>query len=247
MKKTIIAAALLAASATSAQADTIGLYVGGQVWDNEASGLFGEAVSQINFNLEDQQQGSYFVAVEHPLPLIPNARVSFTTLETNGMTTLTSDFEFADQTFTAGTEVNADFDVSYADYTLYYELFDNDLISFDFGLTLRDFDGDVAVSSSGVTGKLETDEYVPMLYVATNFGIPATPLNVFAQGNLLSIDDHTLYEYQVGVSYELIENLAVDVNLTLGYREVKLELEDINDLYTNIDFSGVYAGAVVHF
>ena len=192
MKKTIIAAALLAASATSAHADTIGLYVGGQVWDNEASGLFGEAVSQIDFNLEDQQQGSYFVAVEHPLPLIPNARVTFTTLETNGMTTLTSDFEFADQTFTAGTEVNADFDVSYADYTLYYELFDNDLISFDFGLTLRDFDGDVAVSSSGVTGKLETDEYVPMLYVATNFGIPATPLNVkigyFEPKDILSKD-----------------------------------------------------------
>jgi len=247
MKKTIIAAALLAASATSAQADTIGLYIGGQVWDNEASGLFGEATSQINFNLEDQQQGSYFVAVEHPLPLIPNARVAFTTLETTGMTTLTSDFEFGDQTFTSGTAVNANFDVSYADYTLYYELFDNDLISFDFGLTLRDFDGDVAVSSAGVTGTLATDEYVPMLYVATNFGIPATPLNVFAQGNLLSIDDHTLYDYQVGVSYELIDNLAVDVNLTLGYREVKLELEDINDLYTNIDFSGVYAGAIVHF
>jgi hypothetical protein len=64
---------------------------------------------------------------------------------------------------------------------------------------------------------------------------------------LLSIDSHTLYDYQVGISYELIDNLAIDVNLTADYRAVKLQLEDIDDLYTDIEFKGVLAGVVVHF
>jgi hypothetical protein len=45
----------------------------------------------------------------------------------------------------------------------------------------------------------------------------------------------------------LIDNLAIDVNLTAGYRAVKLQLEDIDDLYTDIEFKGVFAGVVVHF
>ena len=94
---------------------------------------------------------------------------------------------------------------------------------------------------------LSVTEIIPMLYVSAIVALPGTGLDVFANGNLLSIDDHTIYDYQVGLSYELIDNLAIDVNLTAGYRAVKLEIEDIDDLYTDIEFKGVFAGVVVHF
>ena len=32
-----------------------------------------------------------------------------------------------------------------------------------------------------------------------------------------------------------------------GYRAVKLELNDIDDLYSDLTFNGVFAGAIVHF
>ena len=86
-----------------------------------------------------------------------------------------------------------------------------------------------------------------MLYAYTNIGLPFTGFNVFGEGNFLSVGDHSLYDFQVGVSYELIDNLAVDVNLTLGYRAVQLEVDDLDNLYSNLDFKGVFAGAVVHF
>jgi len=41
--------------------------------------------------------------------------------------------------------------------------------------------------------------------------------------------------------------MVVDVNLTAGYKSVKLELDDLDDLYTDIEFDGVFAGVVVHF
>ena len=255
MKKIALAAALATVLSTNVQADALGIYLGGQVWDNQASGTFGDGSSLVDFNLVDEKQNSFFVAFEHPLPLIPNARIASTSLETNGMTTLDTDFDFDDETFLNGADVNADFDVSYVDYTLYYELFDNDLLSFDFGITARDFDGDVTVStqvttSSGTVSQSDTiavTDVVPMLYVATNVGLPLTGLNLYAQGNFLSFDDHTLYDYEVGVSYELVDNMLIDVNVNAGYRAVKLELEDLNDLYTNIEFDGLFVGTTIHF
>tara|TARA_R110002012_G_C11524112_1_gene599799 strand:+ start:225 stop:986 length:762 start_codon:yes stop_codon:yes gene_type:complete len=253
MKKIALAAALATVLSTNVQADALGIYLGAQIWDNQASGTFGGGSSQVDFNLVDEQQNSFFVAFEHPLPLIPNARIASTSLTTKGMTTLDAPFEFGDEIFNA--EVSTNFDVSYVDYTLYYELFDNDLISFDLGLTARDFDGGVTVSTRATSGSnastvsdsIAVTDIVPMLYIATNVGLPLTGLNLYAQGNFLSIDDHTLYDYEVGVSYELVDNLAIDVNINAGYRSVKLELDDLNDLYTNIEFDGVFVGTTIHF
>jgi outer membrane protein len=248
MKKAALAVLVTSLLSAPVMADTIaGLYIGGSIWSNEATGTFGEKSSLVDFNLKDEQQGSFYIALEHPIPLIPNLMVSSTSLETDGSTTLTQSFEFEDKTFTSTTPVDTTFDISYVDYTLYYEIFDNGLFSFDFGLTGRDFDGDITVSSNNESASLAVTEIVPMLYVSTIVGLPGTSLNLFANGNLLSIDDHKLYDYQVGVSYELVDNLAVDINLTVGYRAVKLQLEDLDDLYTDIEFKGAFAGVVVHF
>ena len=255
MKKIALAVTLASILSANVQADALGIYLGGQLWDNQASGTLGDGSSQVDFNLVDEKQNSFFIAFEHPLPIIPNLRIASTSLETSGVTTLTTDFEFEDETFSKDAIVNANFNVSYVDYTLYYELFDNDILSFDFGLTGRDFDGDVTLAAqvttdSGMVTQSESiavTDIVPMLYVATNVGLPLTGLNLYAQGNFLSFDDHTLYDYEVGVSYELIDNLAVDVNINAGYRAVKLELEDLNDLYTNIEFDGVFIGTTIHF
>ena len=248
MKKAALAVLVTSLLSTSAMADTIaGLYIGGSIWSNEATGTFGEKNGLVDFNLADQEQGSFYIALEHPIPLIPNLMVSSTSLETDGSTVLSTTFEFEGKTFNPSTPVETTFDVSYVDYTLYYEIFDNGLLSFDIGLTGRDFDGDITVSSTGDSAKLSVTEIVPMLYVSTIVGLPGTDFNLFANGNLLSIDDHKLYDYQAGVSYELVDNIAVDVNLTVGYRGVKLQLEDIDDLYTDIEFKGLFAGVVVHF
>ena len=88
MKKIAFAATLAALFTANIQADTVGLYLGGQIWQSEASGIFGEENTLIDFNLKKEQQMSYFVAVEHPFPLLPNVRISSNMLDTTGKTTL---------------------------------------------------------------------------------------------------------------------------------------------------------------
>jgi len=282
MKKMLLAATFSAFFTFTAQADTVGLYLGGQIWQSEASGVFGEKNILIDSNLKKEQQSNYFVAVEHPFPLLPNVRISSMTLDTTGKTTSTQEsFSFDDEIFHIDVDVDVDvdasFNVSYVDYTLYYQLFDNGLFSFDFGVTARDFDGAVTETETTITvttsddGGLDAEEHpehghivtettktvtasnikandiVPMLYVATNISLPLTGLSVFAQGDFLLIDDHSHYDYQVGLSYGLVDNRMMDFNLTLGYRAVKMEFEDLDNLYTNLEFKGVFIGVIAHF
>ena len=238
MKKAIIAVSLATVLSTSAQADTLlGLYIGGQVWANQADGSFGEGeTEQAAFNFDDERQGSYFIALEHPIPLIPNVKIASTTLDTVGGATITSSFTFDGETYAANTQLDTTFDTSYVDYTLYYELFDNDLLTFDLGLTARDIDSQIGVvdSVSTTSSDLSVSGFIPLIYVNTIIGLPFTGFNVFAEANFTSYDDSSLYDYQVGVSYAVLDNIAVDLELTLGYRSVKLELSDIDDLYSDL-------------
>ena len=240
MKKTILAASVAVLMCGSAQADTLlGLYIGGQIWADEASGSFGEGSSnQEVFQLTDDNQGSFYVAFEHPIPLIPNIKIASTTLDTVGGTSGSVGSFSADTTL----------DASYVDYTLYYEVFDNDLLTFDFGLTARDVDAYMKVSESDVNSSdLDASGIIPMAYVSTIVGLPFTGLNIFAEANFISYDDQTIYDAQVGVSYSILDNLAVDFDVTLGYRTVKMELDDLDDFYSDLTYDGFFLGAVVHF
>lgn len=255
MKRTIIAAGIATLLTASVQADTLlGLYIGGHMWANQADGSFGEGQeidNQAQFNFNDENQGSFFVALEHPIPLIPNIKIASTTLDTSGNATISSSFTFEGETYNANSILDTTFDLSYVDYTFYYELLDNDLLTFDVGITARDLDSQINVvgdiSGTETSSDLSVSGIIPLVYVNTIIGLPFTGFNVFAEANFLSLDDSTVYDYQIGVSYELVDNLVVDLDLTLGYRAVKLELNDIDDLYSDLTFKGVFAGAIVHF
>ena len=251
MKKTILAAGVAALMCSSAQADTLlGLYIGGQVWANEASGSFGEGTNnQTVFEFDDENQGSFYVAFEHPIPLIPNIKVASTTLDTVGGTDISSSFTFDNITYSANSTLDTTLDASFVDYTLYYEVFDNDLLTFDFGLTARDLDANIEIfePQTQLQSGLDVSGIIPMAYVNTIIGLPFTGLNVFAEANFISYDDQTIYDAQVGVSYALLDNLAVDFDITLGYRTMKMELNDLDNFYSDLTYDGFFAGAVVHF
>jgi hypothetical protein len=258
---------------TPKSSDEVGLYLGTQIWQSEPSGIFGEKNTLTDFNLKKEQQINYYIDVEHPFSFLPNARISNTTLDTSGKTTLTEKFDFNDKTFPVGGDLDTSFNLRYTDYTFYYELLDNKNISFELGLTARDLNGDVTVTGAtkisgkpcqvpnpapddpcldgGNTtisnGQIKTDEIHTMLYVATNINLPLTHLSVFAQADFSLLNDHTLSDYQVGLSYDLTRFKMVDLNVNLGYRVVKIEFENLNRLYTDLEFSGAFVGMIAHF
>jgi len=100
MNKTIIAAGIATLLTASVQADTLlGLYIGGQIWVSQADGTFGEgADNQAAFDFNDENQSNFFVALEHPIPLIPNIKIASTTLDTVGGASISGSFTFEGET-----------------------------------------------------------------------------------------------------------------------------------------------------
>ena len=253
MKKYCLAAALsMAFLAPAAHADTLlGLYVGVDGWQSDNSGSFSDSGNMQDFNFEDETFISYYAALEHPIPLVPNIKLKYTELELNGSTLLNETFEFGGTSFTTNTTATTVSDLSHIDYILYYEIFDNDLLSIDLGVNAKQFDGDIVVTGTA-NGKATTETvdfsgFVPLVYGRAEVGLPLTGLSVFFEGSLLAIDDSKVQDYQAGIAWALLDNLAVDLDIKAGYRKMTLELDDIDNLYTDIDASGPFAGVQIHF
>lgn len=282
MTQTALVAALAALMALTAPATAqisyspksnphVGSYLGVQIWQSSANGEFGEAASLIDANFSKEPQGNYVFAVQHPYPLLPNVRLASTNLETAGQTTLTQAFIFNNKTFAVGDVVAARFHVSYLDYTLFYELLDDEDLSLALGFTARDFDGEVSVGKSTdssdntcndpnpspdrpcddetslASGQINTNKIKPMLYLASQIKLPHTDISLFANADILVSADDTLSDYQVGASYPLLKSSVGDLQMNLGYRTVNMQFDDFNKLATDLRFQGAFVGIVARF
>ncbi|MFC3093632.1 TIGR04219 family outer membrane beta-barrel protein [Alteromonas sediminis] len=238
----------------SATADTVfGIYLGAQGWNTDATGRFadeGDAGSlQSDFNFGDETKGSAYIAIEHFVPLVPNIKLQHSQMVSEGDTLLSSSFTFGGQAYNAQTTVFTQTDISSTDIILYYELFDNDLISFDLGVNAKVIDGDFLVrsQSSGSQSQEALSGVVPMAYSRLEFGLPFSGLGAYAEGSFLSVGSHTLSDYQVAVTYSFIESLAIDMTLQAGFRDVTAELDDLDGITTDLSFDGAFLGLEVHF
>ncbi|MDT0584222.1 MULTISPECIES: TIGR04219 family outer membrane beta-barrel protein [Alteromonadaceae] len=251
MRKSLLGCAMLAAVATApAQADTLlGAYVGAQGWNMGVEGGFANEESLTEFSYDDQTNSSLYVALEHPVPLIPNLKLVRTTMDTSGFTNLNSQFEFNGELYSANTDVSTDFEMSATDIILYYEILDNDLVSVDIGLNGKYLDGTIVVSESE-SNRTATEEFsgvIPMAYAKAEVGLPFTGLGVYAEGSFLAIGDHSVSDIQAALTYSFVESLALDMTLQAGYRAVTVELDDIDDFYADLEFSGVFVGLEFDF
>ncbi|GAA5215875.1 TIGR04219 family outer membrane beta-barrel protein [Corallincola platygyrae] len=256
MNKTL--AAMIASStllaAPAAMADTIaGVYVGAQYWDMEASGSVGTDNSMEEFDLEDEYKGSVWIAIEHPVPVLPNLKLRYNQLDTDGSADVV-DFEFGGNTYNGN--ATTDLETDHLDIIMYYELLDNDTVWLDLGLNLKYGDYKVSVTGEiddGAGGTLvdTTNEsyngVIPMLYGAGGVGFPFTGLGLFGEANWIGYDDHNAYDVQAGVRWMFLDNPAIDMEVQLGYRMISLDVEDLGDIYADVEFEGGFLGLQAHF
>ncbi len=156
-------------------------------------------------------------SLEHPIPLIPNVKY-------------------------AQSEANADsYKYTKQDFTLYYELLDNDLVSVDVGAGLT-------YLSKGEINNQSFEGYVPHLYAATEIGIPGTPLFIFGKGSGVSYSDYDMLDASAGIQYAIGMGLF-DLELQIGYRIQTFNLKGFDDLTVDVDTKteGFYGGVNIDF
>lgn len=264
------------------QAENIGLYLGLELWNSKPSGIYGTKNNLIRAESKDDQQTSYYIELIHPYRFIPNVRINRSSFDASAQSEFSR--EYSNDTNTAHVDIvesinsNARFNISYVDYTLFYQVFNNEQLSLDLGLTARDFgdgviyteiadtttttrdfiwDGPdhddhdyhniVEETQTTNTENLKANEIEPMLFIAGNVLMPIEGLAVFTQANISLASDHSIYDYSIGIDYDLLDNRMVDLNISAGYRTSQMDFEDLHGLYSNIEFKGMFIGLTARF
>lgn len=256
MKHLLLASAIFTATFIStatctltAHADTVfGVYAGAYSWKADYSGDINDTDADQTADLEDElglsdeSNSVFYIAIEHPVPVLPNVRVQHTALDSSSNGRLTSDFTFDDVDFTASEAIQTDLDFTHTDLTLYYEVLDN-WVNLDLGLTARVFDGEIRIEGAGEVAQVDIDATIPMLYVATQFDLPLTGLSAGVGGNAIGYSGSTLLDLNGYVQYEFPFGLG----LRGGYRTFTLDLDDVDDIDSNLTLDGYYAALTFHF
>lgn len=228
-----------------AQADTaFGIYAGAGTWQSEYAGDVGQpATSTDDVGMSDNNNHFYYIAIEHPIPFFPNIKVQQNNITSKQSSAIEKNFSIGNVGYPSGSTVATDFDLSYTDAALYYELLDN-WLTLDLGITLRKYSGYLKAESAGQIDQTDIDISVPLAYGRMQFDLPLTGFFAGFEGNYISYDGNDLADYSAKIGYSF--DSALDLGIEVGYRALTVNIDDSN-VHTNLDIKGPYAAAIFHF
>ena len=245
MKKILLASAVLGCiMATSAHAATVvGFKIGGDYWRADTSGTFSDkGQPQQGFDYSSSAQGSYWFAVEHPLPFVPNLKIRENSLDQKG-SLANADFSFNGHDFKGN--VTSYTDLSNTDFVLYYELLDNDILSFDLGAAYKLMNGSLRVQDAGHPEEKDVDSGIVMGYASTHVSMPGLGLFGFAD-LMLGVNKSNVHDYAVGLGWQF-DGVAVDTRVRVGYREFAFDVNNFSGISADSKFDGYFAGVEIDF
>lgn len=213
-----------------AQADVIGVKGDLSYWNYNGEANMAAQTSAPDQDLERKGSAQLSLAIEHPIPLIPNAKIRYVNLKTQ------TENEVAGQPV-------YDLDIDHTDFILYYEVLDN-IVDADIGFGASNLNGDVKTLG---LNKTDIDKTIPVIYGSAGVKQPFTGLSAKAELLYSNVNDTKITDAQAELQYNFIDNLLVDVGLKAGYRILDIKLDDYEKNDLKFNFKGPYIGLDVHF
>ncbi len=233
---------------TDVRADTLfGIYAGAANWQQELGGGVSSGATDLDvendLGVRDDASNSFYLAVEHPLPLLPNLRAQYVTMDIAGSNVLSRNVQFSDGNFLVAEQVATNVELTQADAVLYYEVMDN-VVSLDIGVAARYVDGFVAVASASDGARADFTGVLPMLYGKTRIDLPLSGFWLGAEAQGLAYEGNQLLDANVQVGWES----RLGIGAEFGWRAFSIELEDYDDIsVAELDVEGPYLGLNYHF
>lgn len=233
MKKLLLVIGLSFALPSMVCADTIfGVYAGVRMWQQDYEGDFHLPALDIrpidvddDIDLEKNFNPTFYIAVEHFIPFLPNIKLQHTDITSNDDSNVDLYYTYLGRDFPVGTDVETDVDLSYDALVLYYEVLDN-WVNLDIGLAIVDFNSDLIIKqkqAGGFVGKTPIDETVPLLYTRTELQLPFTGLSGGAEISMIRYDGHEIMNISAFLAYKLNWGLSA----TLGYEYTAINLDGL--------------------
>ena len=244
MKKLLFSALVLLLPLNSMAATVVGVQIGLGGWNHSPSGDITSSVNGVgtsadlkdDLHLGGKSEGYGYLLIEHPIPLIPNIKISQTNLSSSGSGSVTASFDFNGTAYSASTAVSTELTLNQTDVILYYEVLDN-VVSLDIGLDAKTISGKAVVNTDSSSFKAT----VPMLYVAAEVALPAG-FALGAEMSTISAAGNSINDITAKVSYTTDFLLGVEA----GVRTQTIKA-DVDNVKANISFSGVFAGIFFKF
>lgn len=200
--------AIATAISMPASADFLGVYAG---VDYRTT-----ATSYESHQGEDTNNLSGYVALEHFIPLIPNVKIKYSDLS--------SEFTMEGK--------KSDASSSSLNGILYYQLFDNGLFEFDFGLAYTGLED--------ITGQKAE---IGQAYAAAKVHVPGTGMFAFAEAIGGSVTDDDATDAEIGLAYTFNPDSAVlNFSIRAGYRYQEMVINNLSQ-----ENKGLFAGFEAHF
>ena len=213
----------------AAQADIIAVKGGIDYWHYNADLQQPTSVGA-QAELENDHSMSFSIAVEHPVPFLPNIKIKHTDLQAE-----------SNQSFSGLKHHQVDLD--YSDFILYYEILDN-IISADIGFGAKRLEGTLRQND---TQTQDISGTIPMVYAQAGAKLPFTGLSAGAEVSFSSLDHDKITDAQAELKYNFIDTLLVDVGAKVGYRILDIQLDEGSNQEAKLKFKGPYFGIDVNF
>ncbi len=251
MKKLLLGALVALLPLTGFAATIFGFQAGGGSWTHDPSGNFTASTSDVSasadlkngLKLSEKSEGYFYFLIEHPVPLIPNLKYVNTKLSSSGSGNIDASFSVNGKNYPINSSITSSLVIDQTDTILYYEILDNDLVSFDIGLNAKKIEGKLtAVTTTPANNESVTfSETVPMLYGAVEIGLPAG-LSLAGEISTISYSGVEFSDVTAKVMYTTDFMLGVEA----GVRTQTIKV-DVDSVKTDIAFSGVFAGVYFRF
>ena len=251
MKKIISGLACLATLSTLANADFLRAEMGVGAWSATPKGqILGTTTgfSGTDTAQEDAQTNVYaWALVKHFVPVVPNLRVEYVEVTSDGKTS--GDFTLNGNAIT-GEVGSTQIDMTQVDLIPYYNILDNTFwITVDVGLDIKMIDVSYSVDRvSGSEGYTSSETLaLPLGYVRGRVQVPTTGFGVEADVKYIEYDNNIVYDVRAKVDYTFDISPVIQPAVEIGYRMQKYQTDETKNIALDLEYSGVYAGVMLRF
>ncbi len=234
---------------TIVNADRLGVRTTAGLWSAQYSGYVADnGTIQDSINLKDDLnvskniQSFFYVYIEQQNSALPNFRIGKTNIRAKGSNTLTKTFVFNGTNYSINEKVDSQLNLDHLEAALYWKINNTDL-RVDFGFTIKDFSGGVALAGE-LSGNAETalSETVPLLYLGVETDLPLTALTVGVNVSFLKVAQGSLSDILLFIRLEPLQYVGIEA----GYRDFQISV-DTNEIKTQVKIAGLYLNGFVYF
>lgn len=191
-----------------------------------------------DLDFESNRNNVFSVAVEHPVPMVPNVRVAAAGISDEQNATLTRRIEYnGEEIGTASDDVTSEYQMDYTEATLYYAPWEI-LAKPKIGITARRLDMKFAVESrdNNAAESVEASATLPMIHAGVQADLPLTGLYARGEVDAVSYDGNSLTDATAALGWRSDFNLGLE----LGYRRMNLTLDDVSDIDADFNLGGPF-------